>query len=73
MWECTLGGVTVDLCAGMSECWCMCSRNKFGCRFWEMRVFVCAGRVSGCVKRVRVTLCVRGVSMGVCVGRMLGE
>ena len=33
MWECAFRGVTVDVCVGKSECWCMCSESKFGCRF----------------------------------------
>ena len=60
MKECALGGVTVDLCVGKSECWCMCSGNKFGCRFWEMRVFVCVRGVSVGVLRECVLLCVFG-------------
>ena len=45
MWECVSGAVTVDLCVGKSECWCMCSGSKFG----EMRVFVCVRGVNVCV------------------------
>ena len=55
-----LGGVTVDLCVRKSECWCMCSGNKFGCRFWGMRVFVYVREVSVGVLRECVLPCVFG-------------
>ena len=56
MWECALEAVTVDLCVGKSECWCMCSRNTF----WEMWVVVCVRGVSVGVLRECVFLCVLG-------------
>ena len=60
MLECVLRGLTINLCPGKSECWCMCSGNKFGCKFWEMRVFVYVRGLSVSVLRECVLLCVFG-------------
>ena len=72
MWECALGGVSVDLCVGKSEC--MCSGSKFGCSFVGMRVVVCVRGVSVggesvdmCVGEVSLDMCVAGGSVGRCV------